>query len=387
MTGPFDITEFGATPDGTTLNTEAFARAITACHEAGGGVVRCGPGTWLTGSVTLRSNVELHLGPACVIKGSPNIEDYESLASEGFINERAPERIDKYLIGAAHAENIAVTGPGCVDGNGLVFYEGIELVSGRFAAKPEKRHRSLMFHRCTDLRIEDAALLDCPCWTVWLMQCERVRIRGLRITGDRRMLNNDGIDIDGCKDVAVSDCLIDTEDDCLVTRAIQQVYDTPAICENVVISNCVLKSACQGVRVGCPKDSIVRNVTFSNITITESRNGITFDFPSRYARAESGTTADIRDIAFSDMLIECSGRPIRMEIEDGLGITRLQGVSFTNMRMRGGAPCLIKGSELTTVEDVTISNSRIEIAGENVLDARHCRGLTLNGVELVNTGA
>ncbi|MCD6359393.1 MAG: hypothetical protein J7M38_00930, partial [Armatimonadetes bacterium] len=191
-------------------------------------------------------------------------------------------------------------------------------------------------------------------------------------------------DIDGCKDVVVSNCLIDTDDDCLVTRAIQHVYDTPAICENVAISNCVIKSACNGIRVGCPTDNIVRNCTFNNITITESNNGIVFDFPARYARRESATTADIRDIAFSDMIIECWGRPIRMDVEDGLEITRLEGISFANMRMRGGMPCLIKGSELTTIEDVTISNSRIEIAGDNVLDTRFCSGIKLNQVEVVN---
>lgn len=387
MNGLFDITEFGAKADSNTLNTEAFDKAITACHEAGGGVVNCGPGTYLTGSINLKSNVELHLRPGCVIKGSADIADYESFASEGFINDRSPEGIDKYLIGASHAENIAVTGPGLIDGNGLVFYEGMAVVGGKFEAKPDKRHRILMFHKCTDVRLEDAAFLDSPCWTIWLMQCERVQVHQIRITGDRRMRNNDGLDIDGCKDVAVSGCLIDTDDDCLVTRAIQEVYDSPAICENVVITNCVLKSACNGIRIGCPTDNIVRNCTFSNITITETNNGIVFDFPARYARAESSTTADIRDIAFSDMLMECWGRPIRMDIEDELEITRLAGISFANMRMRGGMPCLIKGSELTTIEDVTISNSRIEIAGENVLNTHNCSGVKLNQVELVNRGA
>ncbi|MHB0937452.1 MAG: glycoside hydrolase family 28 protein [Armatimonadota bacterium] len=382
MTAIIDIRDYGANPDGTTLNTAAMQQAIDACHRDGGGQVFCGPGRYLTGTLELKSNVELHLAAGCRIVGSTRLEDYRELAAPGFRGERAPEGSSKSLIQAVEAENIAITGPGALDGNGLAFYD--TETGGRFFRKPATaRPRIVTCFRCRNVRLQDVTLLDSPCWTVWLMKCERVAIHRVTVAGDQRMINNDGIDIDACRDVTISDCICKTADDCLVLRAINGVYDEPGICENVTITNCVLDSWCQGVRVGCPGDGVIRNAVFSNLTIRSAGNGIWFENPQRYLRDGCGS-ADIHNILFSNITIDCDGTPIGIIVEDGIALPRLSDLAFSNINIRSGRPCRVEGSPETVIRNVRFSNMRIDTQGDDAIVCRHCDGIRLTDVELCN---
>lgn len=378
----YDIRDFGAIPDGATLNTAAIQQAIDACHHHGGGRVLCGPGAWLTGSLELKSHVELHLAAGCRLIGSTRQEDYVELEAPGFRGERAPEGSSKSLLRAVKAEHIAITGPGEINGSGLAFYD--TETGGRFFRKPPNaRPRILTCYRCRDVRLQDVSLIDSPCWTVWLMKCERVAIHRVTVAGDQRMINNDGIDIDACRDVTVSDCICRTADDCLVLRAINAVYDEPGGCENVTVTNCVLDSWCQGVRVGCPGDGVIRNATLSNLTIRSAGNGILFENPKRYLPEDCGS-ADIHDLLFSNITIDCDGTPIGLVVEDGIALTRLCDLSFSNLNIRSGKPCLVQGSPETTIRNVRFSNVRIVTDGDDAILCRHCSGVKLMDVELSN---
>lgn len=383
----FPVDEFGAVADGKTLNTTALQAAIDACHAAGGGVVNCGAGDYLTGSLELKSNVELHIPAGGRIVGSADPDHYTALRAEGFRHERAPEKTADYLIAARSARNIAITGAGEINASGPAFYDPAAGLSpgGKFASgKPARRPRLLMLHRCTDVRIENATFVDSPCWTFWLMRCERVSIRGIRILGDLRMINNDGIDLDACRDVTISDCFIRTDDDCIVVRAIQSVHEDPAVCEHIAVTNCVLESTCQCIRISCPSDHITRNCVFSNLTLRSRVNGINFDFPNRYLSPGSSGRADVSSMTFSNLLIECGGHPVRIEVQPGIRLARVAGLSFSNIRATGGGMCIVKGNAETCIEDVVFSNVRVQTAGEQALLCSCCRGLRLDNVELVN---
>jgi polygalacturonase len=381
----YNVQEHGVCPDGKTLNTKALQLVIDACYDAGGGIVLFEPGIYLTGSLELKSNVELKLLPGCKILGSTNIDDYDDFISDGFKHESSPEGTSKYLIGAKHASNIAITGDGEINASGVSFYDQTAVQpNAKFAKKPEQRPRIIMFHKCSDVKMIDVSLVDSPCWTVWLMKCERVNINRIKIIGDQRMINNDGLDIDSCKDVTISDCFIKTDDDCIVLRSMQHVHDTPGICENVVISNCTLESTCQCVRISCPSDHIVRNCTFTNITMSSNNNGINFDFPNRYlAKGRSGS-ADVSNILFSNIVINSKRHPVRIEVEPGVKLSQIKGVSFSDMRMKSDSPCVIKGNEDTIIEDVSFNNVKIETSGDEAIKCHKCKGLKMNNVEINN---
>ncbi|MFC1452146.1 glycoside hydrolase family 28 protein [Verrucomicrobiota bacterium] len=385
MTHVFDVLAYGACPDGKTFNTDAIQAAINACHQAGGGRVLCGPGAFLTGSLELRSHVELHVASGCRIVGSPCLEHYSPLVADGFSMNLVPENSAHALIRAVNAENIAITGPGTIDGSGLAFYK-TEGVTGKLSKPDTPRPRIGMFYRCRAIRVHETSFVDSPCWTLWLMQCEGAHIQRIAISGNRRMRNVDGIDLDACRNVTVSDCRMDTEDDCLVLRAIQRLYDSPAVCENITVTNCVLHSHCQGVRVGTPGDAVIRNCTFSNLVIQSTQNGIVFDYPGRYLPPNDPGSSDISNILFSNVVVDCRGTPIKLFVEDGIALERLADLSFSDFRIRSGGPCIVQGSPETTIRNVRFSNMQINTSGQDAVLCRHCQGVQLTNVELSNRG-
>ncbi len=383
--GVFEITRFGARSGSKSLNTEAIRGAIDACCKAGGGRVLCSAGDYLTGPLNLKDNVELHLAAGCRLIGSPDPDDYVPVISEGLDHTRMAERTADYLIGASHARNIAITGFGEINASGLAFYDqsmGLT-TSGKFASgKPARRPRLLILHQCSDVRIEDALFVDSPCWTFLLTMCERVKINRITILGDARMINNDGIDLDSCRDVVVSDCLIRTDDDCVVVRAMQGMHNVPAVCERVAVTNCVLESTCQGVRIGCPSDGVIKNCTFSNIVITCRANGVVFNNPKRYLNAERGGTADVSNLVFDNFVIDCGRHPIKIDVEDGIALRRLQGFSFNNFRITSGGPVLLKGSPETIIRDISLSNISVSSQSIDALICQNCEGVRFDNVTL-----
>ena len=151
-----------------------------------------------------------------------------------------------------------------------------------------------------------------------------------------------------------------TGDDSIVVRAIPKYPGHRPLSQNIAVTNCMLTSACQCIRIGCPLDGDVCNVVFSNL-VMRGRIGINFNNPLHYAtfRPEvmaSGVSLLVDRIMFSNIVAEVENIPITMNIAPELGLRKLGGVSFDHIRMVGGKPCEFYGSPKTLIDDVCFSN-------------------------------
>lgn len=201
------VLEFGATGDGVTLDTGAIQAAIEACTLMGGGTVYLPPGTYLTGTITLKDNVTLHVGPSARLLGSTSLADYPSLGRvDGTLDYL--EYLGYCLINACGAHHIALTGEGCVDGQGAAFPYGLENYNAEdlaSAANPQSfvRPALLRFTDCHDVTISHLTLQHAASWCCNLEKCKELRIRGVHLF-NRANQNNDGVDLTQCEDVMIS---------------------------------------------------------------------------------------------------------------------------------------------------------------------------------------
>ena len=305
----FNIIQHGAKADGKTVNTKAIQAAIDACGAAGGGTVVVPAGTIVTGTIWLRSHVELHLQHGAVLQASPDLDDYNR--NDAYAQNWSSGREEwngAHLILAVEVEDVAITGTGSIDGNGTVFFaEPIMLPishtiwrDGLALAKDKKRLRPgqlMVICESRNIRLQDFTIRNATCWCVFLHGCEDVMVRGLKITNGIAAANTDGIDVDSCRNVTISDCIIDTGDDAITLRGDPSMLkDKTRICENVVVKNCVVGSSSSVFRIGVG-DGTIRNAVFSNIMIT--RGGIGIHVQSSFSAGGRGVA--ISNITFRDV--------------------------------------------------------------------------------------
>lgn len=309
VSGVFDVLDYGARGDGRTINTTAITKAIEACARAGGGMVTVPAGVFKTGTVWLRSNVELHLRSGAMLLASDDLKDYNPLdAYPQNFSVPAEKWKGHHLIIAHSVTNVAITGQGVINGNGDAFFGDTHSTSGEWAewrdgmrsVKDDKIQRPgqlIAMIESRDIRLADFRIRNSPCWSVFLHGCENVQIRGLDIRNGHTDLNTDGIDIDCSRFVTVSDCLIDTGDDGITLRGSEaRLASGSRPCEFVTIANCVLAVRADAMRIGVG-DGIIRNVVINNLVIHHA--GIGFQFQSSYNRKSSGV--DISAVTISNV--------------------------------------------------------------------------------------
>lgn len=232
--------------------------AIDRVAEHGGGTVVLPAGLRVTtGTVTLRSRVELHLEKDSAIEASRDPAHYAS--------EDAPA-----LLEARDAEDVAVTGPGVIEGHGIEFMA--KDLGYIYEPKPF-RPRLLCFYDCTNVALRDVTFHDAPIWTVHLIGCEHVDIVGITIDNNLAIPNCDGIDPDHCRDVTIRDCRITCADDAIVLKNGGGHLDRGAT-ENVRISGCTLMSTAGAFKIGTGTASDFRNISVTNCTIDSSSRGL-----------------------------------------------------------------------------------------------------------------
>jgi polygalacturonase len=286
------ITERGAVPDGSFLCTEIIQKAIDDCSSSGGGSVIFPSGSYLTGTIYLKDNVTIYLESGSVLLGSTKIVDYKP----------------SNLIRAFEAKNIGIAGNGRIDGQGFAFW--IPTNTGRFEHMKQAAGNMIQLEACENVRITDVNLSGSESWTLHLLACNDVLVSGVRIRNLVHGPNTDGIDIQACSNVKIMGCDIQTNDDAIVLKNRNpRYYGKP--CENITITNCVLSTICEALKIGTESLNDFRNIVFSNSVIRPPK-----------------TVKDLEKLNYNMSMAPMGG--VSLETVDG---ANLQGVTITNIVM------------------------------------------------------
>ena len=329
----FDIRDFGAIGDGKTLNTKAIQRAIDACAKKGGQVLLT-DGVYMTGTIVLKGNVDLHIDRNAVLLGSPDCNDYPEFDKAHVNVQKLPRYRGAAMIYAEECENISITGMGKIDANGYSFVKECEPYHWGWRFKRldlPTPPRVVFFAGCKNILVEDITMINQPAgWSYWIHDCDYVNFDKVKILADAEFPNNDGIHINSSRNVTVSNSVISTGDDCIIVRANNVSLKENKICEKVTISNCTLTSHTNAIRIGWLNDGIIRNCVFSNLAINETRTGITITLPSRPINeplADEGREDTlIENMVFSNITMDSIYlRPVQIEIADS-SVTRCAAI-------------------------------------------------------------
>ena len=298
----YDITAYGAKSDTTVLSTQALQQAIDDCSKAGGGRVVVPAGNYKTGTIVLKSDVHLYLEHGATLYGSTDLKDYRPVKSD-YVSLRTQTSTIQ-LIYADKVSHVTIDGYGTIDGRGRAFQklswndEGIT------------RPHLIRFIQSQDITVRGITLRNSGCWMQHYLACDRVRIEDIQVY-NRNNYNNDALDIDGCHDVVVRGLLSDSDDDGITLKS-----TSPRLCENVRISDCVLSSHCNAVKLGTETNGGFRNINISGIVVKPSADQSSQFFGAPSKMGTSALSLEIVDggvmenVSVSNFTVEGTESPI-----------------------------------------------------------------------------
>jgi polygalacturonase len=325
----FNITEFGAVPDGNTLNTVPINNAITKCSEDGGGMVVIPAGFWITGPLLLKSNVNLHAEVGALVLFSRDHKNYPivKLPLKGF-------SVASPILGY-NLENVAITGEGIFDGSGetwrpvkkakttssqwqnliksggfvdnknSIWYPSQEAYEGLQNVKKLKANKSLsendfipyresmrpymaLLINCKNILIDGVTIQNSPMFAFQPLQCENVILRNIKINNEWWAQNGDGIDINSCDNVLIYKCIVNAGDDGICMKAGKSKKKSPVM-QNIVIADCIVYHAHGGFVIGSETDGGIKNISVKNCNFIGTDIGLRF----KSARDRGGLVENI----------------------------------------------------------------------------------------------
>lgn len=400
----FDVRDYGASGHGSDDARPALQRAIDACAAAGGGTVRIPPGEYTSGSLELRSHVRVWLERGATLRSAKGRAAFPKEA----------------LFYGEDLVNIALEGGGTIDGRAeyewrendieddyirpnLLLMQAAGKSLRRPFPKPDSVGNLVRLVRCTDVRIRELSFVRSPSWNIHLWGCERIVLEGLDI---RSSLSEgvwaDGIDPDGCRDLRISNCVIETGDDALVFYS-TNLFGPARPCEDITVTNCRLTSSSSAIKFCDGNQNCVRRVTISNCVITNSNRGIAFMvFDGGY----------VSDVVLSNLSVECTrrawfwwgdGDPLHFNVKRRSDVHKhidastqppagaIRNVRIENVIARGLGTSSIEGHPDSPLEHVTIDGLALHVArdpaaaydkSEHALWIRKVRDLSLRNVEV-----
>ena len=287
-----------------TVRPEDFDGSIQAAIDRvasqGGGTVLLAEGDYVSGTIDLRSHVRLRVAKEARLLGSLSLADYPARVARRPTVMDSNMAMHQSLIFAEGCENIALAGEGVIDGRGTAEHFPGPEGSGRTPGRPFL----IRILDCRDVHVQGLTLRDSACWMQDYLNCDRLLIEDL-IVDNQANVNNDGCDIDGCRDVIVRDCLINSEDDGLCFKGASQ---RPT--ERVLVENCRIYSSCNPLKLGTDSQSPFRDVLVRNVELGGPGQAMR---ALRRRRAESGVSWEVVDGGIAENVLCTSIHIVRAD--------------------------------------------------------------------------
>jgi polygalacturonase len=319
---PVNVRDTGATGDGKTLDTAAMQKAIDTVAAAGGGVVQVPAGTYLCGSIELKSHVTLDLDTGATIKASSNADDFPIVTA---LWEGLPWPCHEALIFADHARDIAITGSGSILGDENV--GKLRNPRGPVLIEPVS---------CGNVRIDGVTLGSVHIWTLHPTYCKDVTVANVTFASTGG--NSDGIDPDSVVNMAIDHCTFSAGDDDIAIKSGkgQNGVKIGAPSENIFITNCTFNKGHGGVSFGSELSGGIANVTISNCNFQGVGEALNF-------KTAAGRAGYIRDVNASHLVVngvplvvlrtDYHSNPDAQGVPGDAGLTSFSGILISDVQL------------------------------------------------------
>jgi polygalacturonase len=377
----YNIVNYGSIGDGKALNTPFIQKALDDCHKHGGGQVVIPTGKFVTGTLRLYSNMNLHFEEGASLVGSTENKDYGYQKDFGFSGLGAGNKTG--ILVAHNEENISITGFGSIKGNGTLFMymdslqygmdfdtkytrqkkdymnpkygreDGPVLWKGTYEERPGVM---LMFSSCKNVTVSGIHIEESPNWTLAFLNSDHIQVNGITITNNMLIPNSDGVDFYDSKNIVIANCMIQAGDDAIAVVS----------SSHLTASNCNLQSRSSGIRIGYNvwTNNNSGDLLFNNITIHDSNRGIGI-----FQRQKG----DMENMVFSNISISTRlhsgqwwghGEAIHISSVPGLGSKETGSIShihFSNIVASSESGIVVYATAKDLIKDVSFDNIDLAI--------------------------
>jgi polygalacturonase len=357
------IRDFGAVGDGVADNTRAFTKAIEQADKNNGGKIVVGAGTYLTGPIHLKSDVNLHLEQGAVIVFNDNFADWPAIRSRW-------EGVECYgyspCIYGENLKNVSITGAGTIDGQGQAWWKEFKRRRTKGQTQPESardkefaklnkdtdlsdcggggigsfffRPPLIQFNNCSNVLLEGITTRNSPFWNTHLLYCKNVKVKNATFQNPSDGINGDGLDIDSCDGVEVLDCTFDVNDDCLCIKSGigRDGMRVNKPCQNVLIKNCKMLRGHGCVVMGSETAGGIRNIEISGCVFNGNDRGLRI-------KSRRGRAGTVENIQLHDITMNGVGCPVVMHLfyECGAKAEEIAAISDRSSRsVTETTPCI-----------------------------------------------
>jgi len=397
----YNVCDYGIASDGKTLTTASIQSVIDKCAENGGGKIVFPAGSYLSGPLFLRSNIEVE-----VLAGA-TIIFHDDILNTPVIDgswEGIDRKVYASLFTGHDLENVSITGRGKLDGQGKTWWEAHEVNQkirksmGILRVRepdnpadsplPFPRPKMINLYNCENIVISGINFTNSPSWTIHPVYCRNIEVSGISIIQPYDSPNTDGINPEACNNVRIFNCFVDCGDDCITIKSGYNEHGRKKgiPCENIVISNCTFAHGRSAVGIGSEMSGGVRNVTVTNCVFKGTRRGLRI----KSSRERGGV---VENILASNIIMENIQEGISIDMYYESESDKPEPVTektptFRNIRYKDiiginiEQPINVWGIPESPIEGLVLENIRME---SNVgMDCRFVKDLRLYNVEIIN---